>query len=160
MARTLDIGQGAESILTAGTSGGDYQLSDYQTNSYIQTPEAKSVLYKYPVKQENCYKLDENLKLITDEIVAETKKVLANKGNTEYIKALQSRKRSYEVSFNQFNCIDKIEEDRLKESANLITKSSIGQEKSVLDESYNAQKIYIGLGALILITGLYIVLKK
>ena len=73
---------------------------------------------------------------------------------------MQSRKISYEIRFNQDKCRDKIEEDRLRESANLITKASINQEKSVLDKSLTTQYIYIGFGALVLMTGLYIVLKK
>ena len=73
---------------------------------------------------------------------------------------MQSRKNSYEIRFNQDKCRDKIEEDRLRESANLITKASINQEKSVLDKSLTTQYIYIGFGALVLMTGLYIVLKK
>lgn len=139
----------------------DYQSSESNPqSSYIQTPENKAVEYKYSIKPENCYKLDVNLKLIRDEIVEESKKLLAGNGNSEYLKALESRKNSYEIRFNQDKCRDKIEEDRLRESANLITKASINQEKSVLDKSLTTQYVYIGFGALILFTGLYIVLKK
>jgi hypothetical protein len=139
----------------------DYQSSESNPqSSYIQTPESKAVEYKYSIKPENCYKLDINLKLIRDEIVEESKKLLGGSGNSEYLKALESRKNSYEISFAQDKCRDKIEEDRLRESANLITKASINQEKSVLDKSLTTQYVYIGFGALVLLTGLYIVLKK
>jgi hypothetical protein len=158
MAKVLDSGQGGgKSIFTTSTGEGDYQQSENPTSSYIQTPESKQVYYKYPSKAENCYKTDQNLKLVRDEIVA---LLLTGNANREYIKALQERKELYELTFNRNKCRDKIEEDRLRESANLITKASINQEKSVIDKSFTEQKIYIGVGALFLILGLYIVLKK
>lgn len=161
MAIAIQGGANINSIFRANTGEGDYQSTDnIPQSTYIQTPESKKVENKYSIKPENCYKLDENLKLITDEIALETKKLLSGNANSEYIKALQSRKASYEINFNQYDCVNKIEEDRLKESANLITKASINQEKSVLDKSFITQKVYIGVGALVLITGLYIVLKK
>ena len=161
MAKAIDGGADINSIFRANTGEGDYQSSENNPQStYIQTPESKKADYKYPVKPENCYKLDENLKLITDELALETKKLLSNNANREYIKALQSRKNSYELNFTQADCRNKIEEDRLKESANLLTKTAIGQEKDVVDKSFNLQKVYIGVGALVLVVGLYIVLKK
>jgi hypothetical protein len=161
MAKALDSGQGGgKSIFTTSTGEGDYQQSENPTGSYIQTPESKQVNKKYSGKRENCYKTDENLKLITEELSVETKKLLTGGANREYIKSLQSRKSSYEINFSQSDCRNKIEEDRLKESANLLTKTAIGQEKDVVDKSFNLQKVYIGVGALVLIVGLYIVLKK
>ena len=161
MAKAIDGGRTPISIFTTNTGEGDYQpLENNPQSTYIQTPESKKVDYKYAIKPENCYKLDENLKLITDEIALETKKLLTGNANREYIKALQSRKNSYELNFTQADCRNKIEEDRLNESANLLTKTAIGQEKDVVDKSFNLQKVYIGVGALVLIVGLYIVLKK
>jgi len=162
MAKAIDGGANPHNIWTTNTgSESDYQPSENNPQTtYIETPEDKKVYYKYPLKPENCYKLDENLKLITDELAIETKKLLTGNANREYIKALQLRKGSYELTFNQADCRNKIEEDRLKESANLLTKTAIGQEKDVVDKSFNLQKVYIGVGALVLVVGLYIVLKK
>jgi hypothetical protein len=42
----------------------------------------------------------------------------------------------------------------------LITKTSIEQEKKVLGSSKKEENIYIGVGALVLLVGLFIVLKK
>ena len=47
-----------------------------------------------------------------------------------------------------------------KESAVLITKQAIEQEKAVLKPANNEQNIYIGVGALILLVGLLILVKK
>jgi hypothetical protein len=160
MAKALE-GQNTHSIFTIGSSESDYQPSENNPQStYIQTKESKSVEYKYPLKAENCYKIDENLKNIITEIADETKKLMTGGGNREYIKALQQRKEKYENTFIENDCRNKIEEDRLKESANLLTKSAINQEKNVVDKSFNLQKIYIGVGALVLIVGLYVVLKE
>jgi hypothetical protein len=161
MAKALDSGQGGvRSLFTLGSSESDYKPSESPTGSYIQTPESKQVNKKYSGIRENCYKTDENLKLITEELSVETKKLLTGGANREYIKALQERKEVYELTFNSMECRDKIEEDRLRESANLLTKNAIGQEKDVVDKSFNLQKVYIGVGALVLIVGLIVVLKK
>jgi hypothetical protein len=161
MAKALDSGQGGvRSLFTLGSAESDYKPSESPTGSYIQTPQSKQVYYKYPNKAENCYKTDENLKLIIEELSDETKKLLTGGANREYVKALQERKAVYELVFNSMECRDKIEEDRLRESANLLTKNAIGQEKDVVDKSFNLQKVYIGVGALILIVGLIVVLKK
>jgi hypothetical protein len=161
MAKAIQGGSNPRGLFIVNSSESDYQSSESNPQTtYIETPESRAVEYKYSIKPENCYKLDQNLKLIRDEIVDETKKLLSGGGNREYLKALQSRKSSYEIRFVQDKCRDKIEEDRLRESANLITKQSINQENSVLDKSFTAQKVYIGVGALVLLVGLYIVLKK
>jgi len=161
MAKALDSGQGGvRSLFTLGSAESDYKPSESPTGSYIETKENKQVYYNYPLKQENCYKTDENLKLITEELSNETKKLLTGGANRETIKSLQTRKAVYELAFNRMECRDKIEEDRLKESANLLTKTAIGQEKDVVDKSFNLQKVYIGVGALVLIVGLIVVLKK
>jgi hypothetical protein len=161
MAKAIQGGSNPKGLFILNSSESDYQSSESNPQTtYIETPESRAVEYKYSIKPENCYKLDQNLKLIRDEIVDETKKLLSGGGNREYLKALQSRKSSYEINFTQDKCRDKIEEDRLRESANLITKQSINQEKSVLDKSFTAQKVYIGVGAVVLLVGLYIVLKK
>jgi hypothetical protein len=161
MAKAIQGGSNPKGLFIQNDGNSDYQSSESNPqSSYIQTPESKAVEYKYSIKPENCYKLDQNLKLIRDEIVEESKKLLGGGGNREYLKELQTRKSSYDIRFIQDKCRDKIEEDRLKENANLITKQSINQEKSVLDKSFTTQKVYIGVGALVLLVGLYIVLKK
>jgi len=161
MAKAIQGGSNPKGLFILNSSESDYQSSESNPQTtYIETPESRAVEYKYSIKPENCYKLDQNLKLIRDEIVDETKKLLSGGGNREYLKELQIRKSSYEIRFVQDKCRDKIEEDTLRESANLITKQSIKQEKSVLDKSFTTQKVYIGVGALVLLVGLYIVLKK
>ena len=65
-----------------------------------------------------------------------------------------------EAKFNKFNCRDKIEALRTKSLVDLQTKGSIKSEESVLGKGFTEQKTYIILGALVLLTGFYVVVKK
>lgn len=58
------------------------------------------------------------------------------------------------------NCRAEIEKKRLEESAEILTKQSAVSEKNVLKPNYKEQYIYIGLGVVVLFTGLYIIGKK
>jgi hypothetical protein len=58
------------------------------------------------------------------------------------------------------DCRNKIEEIRLEESALLLSTQSAIQEKNVLPSNYKEQYIYIGLGSLVLLVGLYVIAKK
>lgn len=58
------------------------------------------------------------------------------------------------------DCRNVIEQKRLEESANLITKQSVIQEGNVLPANYKEQYLYIGLGSVVLLVGLYLIAKK
>jgi hypothetical protein len=65
-----------------------------------------------------------------------------------------------ESKFNKFNCRDKIEAVRTRSFADALTETAIKSEESVLGKGFKEQKTYIALGSLVLLTGLYLVLKK
>ena len=65
-----------------------------------------------------------------------------------------------ENAFVDGGCRNKIEEIRLEESALLLSTQSAIQEKNVLPSNYKEQYIYIGLGSLVLLVGLYVIAKK
>lgn len=149
-------------IVTTGVSVTDvvYNPNTITTADAIFIDQDKTkVDAKYPIYK-NCYKMDEQLKSITDELSIETKKLLENNGKQRYVKALQGKKNAIEYAFNSANCGNIIEADRLKESAILLTKASINQEKSVLGKAKIEERIYISIGAVILLSGLYMILKK
>ena len=104
----------------------------------------------------SCIQLDKLIKDVRDRSVLERVKF----GNEYYIRALLNHKKVLELIFTTNSCADKIETLRQKESAVLITKQSIEQEKAVLKPANTDQRIYIGTGALILLVGLYILTKK
>jgi len=117
----------------------------------------------------SCVMLDKLIKDVRDKAVAERiKPSLYNYGLSKgisvpasfYIQALVDQKAMLEVIFASNDCSDKIEKLRLNESGVLITKQVIEQEKAVLKPANTEQRIYIGAGALILLVGLYIIVKK
>lgn len=65
-----------------------------------------------------------------------------------------------EGKFNKFNCRDKIEAVRTRSLVDLQSKGSIKAEESVVGKGFAEQKTYIILGALVLLTGFYVVVKK
>lgn len=117
----------------------------------------------------SCVELDRLIKKVRDKIVAERIKPSPynyglNKGLNpsveNYIQALINQKSALEGIFALNSCSDKIETLRQNESAVLIAKTSIEQEKAVLKPANTEQRIYIGAGALILMVGLLILVKK
>jgi hypothetical protein len=88
---------------------------------------------------------------------------LAGAGLSNYkpiIAITEKAKADAEAKFNKFNCRDKIEALRTKSLVDLQTKGSIKAEESVLGKGFTEQKTYIILGALVLLTGFYVVVKK
>lgn len=104
----------------------------------------------------SCVQLDKLIKDVRDRIVLERGKL----SDEYYIKALIDQKNVLELIFASNSCSDKIETLRQNESAVLVTKQSIEQEKKVLGTSKKEENIYIGVGALVLLVGLIILVKK
>lgn len=116
----------------------------------------------------SCVDLDLLIKKVSDKIVAERIQPSPyNYGlrginvNPElYIRALGKQKSMLEGQFLLNRCADKIETLRQNESAVLVTKQAIEQEKAVLKPANTEQRIYIVGGAVILLVGLLILVKK
>jgi len=62
--------------------------------------------------------------------------------------------------FKNFNCRDKIEAVRTRDLIALQSKGSIKAEESIVSKGFAEQKTYIIIGALVLLTGFYVVVKK
>jgi hypothetical protein len=58
------------------------------------------------------------------------------------------------------DCRNKIEQIRLDESGMILTQQSAKSEQNFLKENNKEQYIYIGAGALVLLVGVYVILKK
>lgn len=117
----------------------------------------------------SCVELDRLIKLIRDKAVSERIKPSPynyglrkgiNVSEDNYIQALIDQKAKLELLFASSDCSDRIETLRQNEAGVLITKTSIDQEKKVLGTSKKEENIYIGVGALILLVGLFIVIRK
>jgi hypothetical protein len=132
-------------------------MSNYRGYDTLMYEARQKVQNEFGAGENNCVSLDLLIKKLIDKIALETKKLNPNK---EYITALIEFKSSMQNQFDINRCADKIEKSRQIESALLLTKGAIESEESVLTKSNVEQKIYIGAGALILLVGLYIIVKK
>lgn len=139
-------------FLSGGSDFGNLTAFDSNTNL-----AEERVQNEFGTGAGDCVSLDLLIKNLRDRIVSER---LKSKQDQYYIKALEERKNAMESGFNVNNCSQKIEKVREIESALLLTKEAIKSEESVLPKNNNEQKIYIGAGALLLLVGLYIIVKK
>ena len=80
--------------------------------------------------------------------------------NQLYVNALQNRKLRIQSYYDTYGCVSKVEKLRLGERGALLAQSAIIQENLVAKKSNTDQQIYIGVGALVAVTGLYMILKK
>jgi hypothetical protein len=110
------------------------------------------MLYKQIYNAQDCIHTDKLIKAIQEE--------MTKPNPSRSINELRDNKIALEQFSAQQLCSDKIETQRQLETALLITKTAIEQEKKVLGNSKKEENIYIGVGALILIVGLIILIKK
>ena len=96
----------------------------------------------------------------TDRLIKSLQEEMTKTNPSRSIYDLRDNKSALEEFSAKQNCSDKIETQRQIESALLITKTAIEQEKTVLGSSEREQNIYIGIGALTLLVGLVILVKK
>ena len=109
---------------------------------------------------DTCVDLDKGLKKISDAIIAQRKRTpLPNLSQKYYIEEMEFKKRIWESTFAKYGCRDIIENIRLKSIAVVETSSAIKQEKSVLDVGNKNNNNYIALGAVVMLVGLYFILK-
>ena len=109
----------------------------------------------------NCTVLDSELKRLQERLNIERQKSAEpDLKQRAYVETLEAKKYGWESTFAQRNCRDIIENIRLQSSAIEQTKFAIKQEQSILGDNYNEQAIYIGIGAVVLLVGLFIVLNN
>jgi hypothetical protein len=109
----------------------------------------------------NCVTLDQQIKKISDKILEERKKSpLPSLQERAYMEALEAKKSYFEATFATKGCRDIIENIRLTTGAVEESKFAIKAEQQILPKNEKDQNIYIGLGAVVMLIGLYIVLKK
>jgi hypothetical protein len=110
-----------------------------------------------------CILLDQKLKKSIDIVADLQKKKLAGSLDSLYGILLNQEielKNKREMEFSKLSCANKIEYKRLVETSELITESAIESEKNVLTKNTNEQYIYIGIGSVVLLTSLYILIRK
>ena len=110
----------------------------------------------------DCIEQDEVIKFLIDDIA--NRKVRRIKGSTNasdiILQRTQDRLLTEQNDFITKGCKGRLESDKLKSNAITITDLASQQEKNVLKKNITEQYVYIVIGALVLLTGFYIVLKK
>jgi hypothetical protein len=121
-------------------------------------------LVKYrPSEISECILLDEEIKKLLDEIAELRKKKLTSKWNSTNELDLNQKIGLYNNKQSKFFtllCDSKLEFKTMEENAKVLSDSNIQTERIVLGKNKNEQNIYIGLGAILLILGLYVVIKE
>lgn len=119
------------------------------------------VVENYGNNPDTCVDLDNRIKNISSGIGIERKKYPnPSEFQRYYVDALEAKKRTWENTFAKKGCRDIIENIRLQSAALTETKFAIESEKQVLGENNKNQNLYIALGAIVILFGLFIVLKK
>lgn len=112
-----------------------------------------------------CIKQDVLIKSLKDDIAYREKKKLElgqqwTSSSETYLQKLKQKTADAENDFIDKGCKARLQSEKLKENAITLTDMSSQQEQNVLKKNINEQYVYIGIGALTLLTGFYIVLKK
>ena len=135
-------------------SGKDYwRWSGESKEFFWKTPDPSGKGISIP--DTNCASLDYSLKRIQDRIVEQTR----NQPNEDRRQVLVWYKDILEDYFELKGCRDKIEKQRLLDSAKSQTLFAIKSEDSVLGENQKNQNIYLGVGALVLVLSTGILLS-
>jgi hypothetical protein len=113
---------------------------------------------------QECTGLDNGIRDYKQMILDLNKKALTTSGLTSNEGILLQRYKATlnerENEFTNKNCRDKIETIRLTDTAVVSTKLAEEMENQVLSRNQKEKYVYIGVGGLVLLTGLFIVLKK
>ena len=115
----------------------------------------------------NCQGLDRDLKRLQEAIIDAYKTPLSSdpRGSQglydrAYKEALETKKQGWETMFDSRNCRDIIEDIRLTTGGVKETEYAIKSEKQILTTDTKDQNIYIGVGAVVMLVGLFMVLNK
>lgn len=134
-------------------SNDEFAIFKAVTSKYLHiSPNGRS----QRVIANTCVELDRDIKLISEELTEFRKR---QDKQTE-INFLMYANKLLLAKFDQFTCRDRIEQTRIDEMAQTITKSVINQEKSVLDKSSKENTVYIIIGSLVVLSSLVILLKS
>lgn len=134
-------------------SNGEFAIFKAVTSKYLYiSPNGRS----QRVLANTCIDLDRDLKKISEELNEFRK----TQDKQTHINFLMYANKLVLRKFDQFDCRDRIEQTRIEDMAQTITKSAITQEKSVLGKSSKENTVYIVIGSLVVLSSLVILLKS
>ena len=159
-----------------GASNYTYTYTDADKKLLNSTNLQLAELYKEPevydakINENNCGKyadnvntckyLDERIKSKSDLIAQLNKSVLAGRISSKKLEQPNKELLQLKNDFVKYNCRNVIELENLSEGGLVLTEKSIQQEQNILPSGYKEQYLYIGLGAVVVLTSLYIISKK
>jgi hypothetical protein len=140
-------------------------LSNYADTAYGQSQRVK---IEFPLPESktgsyglnDCKALDVTLRNIVLKSAEESQKILNGTGSKNYFTAMKERENLIRSTFVTNQCAVQFGNARLDETGASITESAIKEEKSILSNVMSDEAIYLKLGAGVLLTGLFVVLKK
>lgn len=119
-------------------------------------PEAKIDAYGL----NDCKALDVTLRNIILKSDEEAQKILNGNGNQNFFNAMKERELVIRNAFVTNQCAVQFGNARLDESGNVMTQGAIKAEKSILGISTTDENIYLKVGGLVLLVGLFVMLKS
>jgi len=146
-------------------------IENYKKNSDVWKPlidpnvfEPEKVIYLNDPRKESdkwysCGNIDKRIKTGKQSLIDKysSKDIRVRNSNSAIFEAGIAE---LEADFKKYNCRDKIEAERTKMLTDLQLKGSIKAEESIVTKGFAEQKTYIIIGALVLLTGFYVVVKK
>lgn len=134
-------------------SNGEFAIFKAVASKYLHiSPNGRS----QRVLANTCVDLDRDIKQISEELTQFRKQT----DKQTHINFLMYANELVLRKFDQFDCRDRIEQTRIEDMAQTITKSAITQEKSVLGKSSKENTVYIVIGSLVVLSSLVILLKS
>lgn len=134
-------------------SNGEFAIFKAVASKYLHiSPNGRS----QRVLANTCVDLDRDIKQISEELTQFRKQT----DKQTHINFLMYANELVLRKFDQFDCRDRIEQTRIEDMAQTVTKSAITQEKSVLGKSSKENTIYIVIGSLVVLSSLVILLKS
>ena len=131
-----------------------------EVNRYFQFD--KFFAYYYPPTQ-SCLEIDKQLGSLTIDLDKITKMrgkmqdgAMIKKVKDNILLLIKARENQSAL----LDCRNKIENIRQNETATLFEEKSISSEQRILSDNKNKQYLLIGIGATIIITTLFIIIKK
>jgi hypothetical protein len=132
----------------------------YQELKNYETKLSQNDCVSTEKKVKSCKLTDEYIKSKKDLISELAKGVVAGRSNPSDLQQLNKELLGQENIFAENDCRNLIEYERLAESGMILTEQSVKSEQNFLKGSNTEQYIYIGAGALVLLVGVYVILKK
>jgi hypothetical protein len=148
---------------------GSFTVNSVISKQYSSNPiflkVSDDIWLKFP--KGDCITLDTSIKKAQgylSEVFLEKAGNISDNNRKEYINKMAEILPKYlqelEAEFNNKKCRDEFEKIRIQDMASTLTKGASKQEVSILNPNFKEQYIYIGIGAVVLLLGLYVVTKK